>query len=169
MDNSKKYIEMCKKAVVIQEVWNPQRGDFHACGCGSCLKRKASINCIGDAEVDILNGRCFDNVDEVYKRYAESYGGHFVDHFNECRELIVWLPRQDQLQEIVVNIHDENYSAAPIESSYSLAVMFVKNWMLNARCESWMHGMKDSMEKLWLAFVMQKKFNKIWNGEDWEC
>jgi len=25
----------------------------------------------------------------------------------------------------------------------------------------------DSMEQLWLAFVMKEKYNKIWNGENW--
>ena len=26
----------------------------------------------------------------------------------------------------------------------------------------------DSMEQLWLAFVMKKKYGKVWNGEEWE-
>jgi len=26
----------------------------------------------------------------------------------------------------------------------------------------------NSMEQLWLAFVMKEKFDKVWNGEDWE-
>ena len=26
----------------------------------------------------------------------------------------------------------------------------------------------NSMEQLWLAFVMKEKFNKVWNGNDWE-
>ena len=25
----------------------------------------------------------------------------------------------------------------------------------------------NSMEQLWLAFVMKEKYNKIWNGEKW--
>jgi len=24
-----------------------------------------------------------------------------------------------------------------------------------------------SMEQLWLAFVMNEKYNKVWNGKDW--
>jgi hypothetical protein len=26
---------------------------------------------------------------------------------------------------------------------------------------------QSSMERLWLAFVMEKKFKKVWNGEEW--
>jgi len=25
----------------------------------------------------------------------------------------------------------------------------------------------NSMEELWLAFIMKEKYNKIWNGDDW--
>lgn len=27
---------------------------------------------------------------------------------------------------------------------------------------------KVSWEMIWLAYVMKKKYNKIWNGKDWE-
>jgi len=26
----------------------------------------------------------------------------------------------------------------------------------------------DTLEKLWLAFVMKEVYNKVWNGEEWE-
>ena len=26
----------------------------------------------------------------------------------------------------------------------------------------------SSMEQLWLAFVMSEKYNKIWNGKEWD-
>jgi hypothetical protein len=26
----------------------------------------------------------------------------------------------------------------------------------------------ESMEQIWLAFIMKEKNGKIWNGEDWE-
>ena len=59
----------------------------------------------------------------------------------------VWLPRQDQLQEMV--------GCNP------------GNWII------WMDKFISdreyfyTLEQTWLAFVMKKKYGKIWNGEDW--
>jgi hypothetical protein len=61
-----------------------------------------------------------------------------------------WLPRQDQLQELVgwgvdALVHD----AARL-----------------LREEEWQCA---SMEELWLRIVMHEKHNKDWNGEAWVC
>jgi hypothetical protein len=66
----------------------------------------------------------------------------------------VWLPRQDQLQEIVC---DKFRLQMP-----GFMVNDLNCW--NAHIE-W-HKI-TSMEQLWLAFVMSKKHQKQWNGEDW--
>ncbi len=79
----------------------------------------------------------------------------------------IWLPRQDQLQEMV------EYSSL---------------WSLNHRFSSWLydtetfeHTLGDwidmhvrhchqgftSMEQLWLAFVQKENHNKLWDGEEW--
>ena len=78
----------------------------------------------------------------------------------------VWLPRQDQLQEM------DNWS--------DLALTFSQG------CHSFIKGRPDlydavyfletddnqkfvarSMEQLWLAFVMSEKYNKTWSGKRW--
>jgi len=63
-----------------------------------------------------------------------------------------WLPRQDQLQEMVKR---GNAKFHP----YNLL------W----RLMRFAHNSFDctTMEQLWLAFVMKEKYNKTWNGEDW--
>ena len=64
----------------------------------------------------------------------------------------VWLPRQDQLQEMI------NWS------EYQFSACFGEFVHLQA-------GEKDSpyksMEQLWLAFVMKEKYGKSWNGTGW--
>jgi len=63
-------------------------------------------------------------------------------------EKSVWLPRQDQLQEMIGG--DIQY-----------------RW---DRCNEFWFDITHSVgsfEQLWLAFVMKEKFNKIWNGEEW--
>ncbi len=62
----------------------------------------------------------------------------------------IWLPRQDQLQEMV----DGGFTHQVLE-----------------HFEGWYHsGINQylaSMHQLWLAFVMKEKYNKVWNGESW--
>jgi len=67
----------------------------------------------------------------------------------------VWLPRQDQLQEVVT----ANY-AMP----WDLAVAFSNVLMGD---NALYFDKFDSMEKLWLAFIMREKYKKKWNEGDW--
>jgi hypothetical protein len=74
----------------------------------------------------------------------------------ESGDYSVWLPRQDQLQEMIGNfpdvlkkLYDEIWTGDH--------GMYLGDW--GAKC--------TSMEQLWLAFVMKEKFNKTWNGEKW--
>ena len=61
-----------------------------------------------------------------------------------------WLPRQDQLQEMV----DGGFTHQTLERFYQ-----------------WYHSEisrnLSSMEQLWLAFVMKEKYNKTWDGDKW--
>lgn len=72
----------------------------------------------------------------------------------------VWLPRQDQLQEMVKR---EPW----FETIYRFyeflqgGTIDVHSW--NGPCTKY-----KSMEQLWLAFVMKEKYGKSWTGEEWE-
>ena len=65
----------------------------------------------------------------------------------------VFLPRQDQLQEMLPE--DPNH----FPSLYWLET-FLDFYKVSYQ-ERW------TMEQLWLAFIMQEKYKKVWNGEDW--
>ncbi len=71
--------------------------------------------------------------------------------FNVNNERNIWLPRQDQLQEMV---------RGKFRRQYLMLVDFA------TLC---VDDMPDdmSMEQLWLAFVMIEKYGKVWKGEDW--
>ncbi len=59
---------------------------------------------------------------------------------------IIWLPRQDQLQEMLGGLEQiEDYPFFTLKGVAKI----------------------DSMEQLWLAFVMKEKYNKIWDGSEW--
>ena len=85
---------------------------------------------------------------------------------------------QDQLQEIYTSFSNENIlndEYAPL-SSIELAENF-NMWLetfTKKEPYSWFNNPTDirgwvspSMEQLWLAFVMKKRYSKVWNGKDW--
>lgn len=89
--------------------------------------------------------------------------------------LMIWLPRQDQLQEMILGEYKEKFknSLAFIskgEGYLSEEIMKdILTWS-NADRKIWQGGKKKwwkSMEQLWLAFVMHKIFNKTWNNHSW--
>jgi len=120
MDTSKEYIEMCRKAVEVQGVWESKTGDWY-------FWSKAIGNKIRVVQ--------YDGKKDIY-----------------C----TWLPRQDQLQDMVRE--DTDYHT----------LMKFDTWVFTlARVYDDIIIEKFSMEQLWLAFVMHEKYGKKWDGEDW--
>jgi len=66
----------------------------------------------------------------------------------------IWLPRQDQLQERV-----QFTSPAHLLEHLNSWIMTTERGLFPA--------LYNTMEQLWLAFVMKEKYNKIWTGEEW--
>lgn len=140
MDTSETRIKMCKKAEDIQRDWNPKYGDYIA----------------GAWFIDQE-----DNIGDTWRGIVIKYdketglintGGDILPY----KDTHFWLPRQDQLQEMVEQeastrfCHDFAYHFSQFVLHETVAVM---------RC--------SSMEQLWLAFVMKEKYNKTWDGQDW--
>ena len=120
-----------------------------------------------------------------YFAYLNQFGYLVVgsDSFPETARRIfaggcLWLPRQDQLQEIYKMARDEDISGdtAPL-NAIEIAGAF-NDWLLSFTGKepySWLNDPTDirgwvlpSMEQLWLAFVMEEKHGKIWTGSDWQ-
>jgi len=117
MDTSIEYGCMCKMAKEIQMKWKPKWGDF--------------ISGIeDDSEINVL----------MSVRFKEQF--KCIDNYNKSD--IVWIPRQDQLQEMV---------REEFENDFSLTMRFAK--FIPGHTES-------TMEKLWLMFVMISKYGKLW-------
>ena len=69
----------------------------------------------------------------------------------------IWLPRQDQLQKMVFEY------LAKGNDTYSIFTLILDfSDFANQPCGF------DSMEQLWLAFVMRELYNKVWNGSEWK-
>jgi hypothetical protein len=67
----------------------------------------------------------------------------------------VWLPRQDQLQAFILDQY-----ATP----WDLLIEFV-NALMSDKASYF--DKFPSMEQIWIAYIMDKKFHKKWNGKDW--
>lgn len=149
MDTTPEYIKMCEKATEIQALakslpMHENNGEYVCtyegtksfcpkCGswvhqdyCGWCGKKKKEE-------------------DAVFLSYRNSVPQP-IEEFG-----YIWLPRQDQLQEIL---------------KYQLGgmIMLFHEWIEKSVFPDNTH---DSMEQLWLAFVMKELHNKVWNGEEW--
>ena len=152
MDTSETYIKMCEKAEEIQSqrIRNPQPNGSQSLniyddweGCYYAVK--------SEIHKDLGGGINYDIYLYTHRPAAEFFDEGWMGD-------AIWLPRQDQLQEMV----DLGGGAK------ELALFF--GWFCSPK-ESFHQTVYvakfKTMEQLWLAFVMKEKYNKIWDGEGW--
>lgn len=99
--------------------------------------------------VEIQKGKPeLEDTDYVYCYYCKKI--HLAYHMENDN---VWLPRQDQLQEMLGKNDLNNLESAFHEW---------RHW-------NFLNGYQKftSMEQLWLGFVIKDKYNKVWDGDDW--
>ncbi len=79
----------------------------------------------------------------------------------------IWLPRQDQLQAMVIAKVSADYANTDISPEHRMVMVFAS--FVNAVRFPYKIPQNDltSMEQLQLAFVMHELHNKTWNGERW--
>ena len=138
MDSSKEYIEMCRKAVEIQEIIK-DRGDYRS--QGYCTKHECLL-------VENQDGSAIcPNFHNIVKKKRDLWQLEFCEFDNW-----IILFYQDQLQGMLREWSRpwDNY----------LMILNFKQFIQKIYN-------KESMEQLWLAFVMLEKFNKKWDGNDW--
>ena len=143
MDCSVDYIKMCEKAEKIQKsISDLKDGDF------------------------IADWRF--KKDEVIVYHPLIHDAGFGEEGPDD-EFTWWLPRQDQLQEII---------QAQVKCHGKDELYWKINWFwefVQATCfthgENYGHLTEQaypSMEQLWLAFVMKEKYKKVWDGKEWK-
>jgi len=88
------------------------------------------------------------------------------EYINDLRKSCIWLPRQDQVQEMLIESINDNQSARLAEIHYRYY-----NWIQKNCCIPEIFGcaftIYSSFNQLWLAYYMYEKYNKIWDGEKW--
>ena len=133
MDTTIEYVEMCRKAEEIQHDWKFKDGDY-IFGLAKTFKRNPHA-----------------------KPGVECWSGYSAGDWPGYPQDGIWLPRQDQLQDMVVSKKAQYVNGLPYITFIELFHQFVK------KC--W-HQF-NSMEQLWLSYVMHEKYGKCWDGTDW--
>ncbi len=132
MDISETYIKMCEKAEEIQKL-RPRPNESEP---DDYLYTSFFFNST-NRHIEILK---WDN-DEDHP---------IIGGYGDRGNTFIWLPRQDQLQEMIEYV-----------SHRKEAVNFAY-WINDLPgVYSW------SMEQLWLSYVMKTKYNEAWNGTNW--
>ena len=140
MDTSETYIKMCEKATEIQKVCPFSEGDF--------IFNKSAYPV----------GRLF--VNYAHQPYEDRIDWELIYKPDEYKRFNIWLPRQDQLQEMI----GEKSMGGLIHRFHQwyhshLSVVTIK--------ENETYFFMMSMEQLWLALAMFELYKKSWNGTDW--
>jgi hypothetical protein len=78
--------------------------------------------------------------------------------FDESRKETVWLPTQDQLQRIVKSSTPE----------YLVGDFFNFIWDEKLGKKKEIVSEMDTMEQLWLAYIVYTKYKKVWNNKQKE-
>ena len=139
------YIRMCQEAHEIQESWEPKPGDR--------ILRE------WPAEPTILVRDM--KYDDHYWVYTNTkYGGSGVITMNDMiKNSTLWLPRQEDLQEL---FRHKNGNPDEYWILKSFLVWF--SHLTPTACPD----REVSITQLWLQYVMETVYGKVWNGESWE-
>jgi hypothetical protein len=133
------YIKMCEDED-LQELWEPCEGSW--------VKRiDFKKPYVLDYDADRTICYAFDcnwikqvNPNPEILKWYDQRGENYV----------LWLPTQEQLQEIL----DNQLVSLDGEISRMATIFLISNDQI-----SW--------NEFWLMYVMYKKWNKLWNGEEW--
>ncbi|MBE3137682.1 MAG: hypothetical protein IMZ43_09895 [Thermoplasmata archaeon] len=102
-----------------------------------------------------------EKAEEIQKIWNHEQLRHFLDRphsyiVDNGRSGWTWLPRQDQLQEMIKRFNPCTYPVRGLVDAFYEFVSDEQDWKKYI-----------TMEQFWLAFVMKKRYRKVWNGEEW--
>ena len=149
MDISTQYVRLCLKAKEIQAL-SPEG-------------ESGSWYVDGEKLGDVLGVRLTNTEKKLYKER----------HEGKC---LIWLPSQDQLQEMFSSGMFSLDALFPLDTwslqlsffgfMYEVNLSTVQDETIRFERSPYAYQF-CSLEQLWLAFIMKKKYNKIWVKGEW--
>lgn len=167
MDTSREYIEMLRKLAqqcyeveeesFIQDGWKMQKGDYvveYLLYHEECfLVTRAHIQNKTSEGVIIYNPNYIFKGIHIDIGLPDSEVLEKIQTRKTKKQNLIWLPRQDQLQEMVYYNGITGHLLNDFDRWYRIdSPQGVERW---------------SFEQLWLAYVMKEKYGKVWNKEAW--
>lgn len=157
MDTSDKYIKMCQAVEEIQELWEFEEGSFYQTR-------------FDESDGEIFNGKTVITALCDSCNVIDSYGSTTVSEYSP-KGRYVWLPRQDQLQEIMADYIAKEQEMVKTRTDLMQAFLDFTHWLgtqyYKREYVCLPTNVFSSGEQLWLAFVMKEIYNKVWDGEEW--
>lgn len=157
MDTSKKYILMCEKAKEIQETWCPKEGDHRDLVWSNWDGLSGKYKGKGRVWIANLN---------TWKEFRHSNNG--VEWF---KKFCTWLPRQDQLQEMLSETHMLCAKISMFHDFYDpeRSCPEIDPCKKCQKIGKYRRSTFRTMEQLWLGFVMSELYKKRWDDKkkDW--
>lgn len=149
MDTTKEYILMCEKAEEIQNNWIPFFGDFYVNAEHTTTKgRKRTLGIVRYFRNEIIDGICEIGCNDKKSKIDK-----------------LWLPKQNQLQEMCATDNDIDFSLEEIiEAPNNYMKMYINPYYVGKMPEVYA---TLTMEQLWLMIYMHEKYKKFWNGKNW--
>lgn len=132
-------IGMFSKATEIQEMWQPDVGDWF----------------IFDRNDFLLPVVCVKSPTIIY---TETSIDRYVQKRDRERDIIIWIPNQEQMWDMVAD--------RPSPGTLMDFLVVECGWNGQAYSIDW--ARLRTLRATILEYVMKKKFCKFWNGKDWE-
>ena len=104
--------------------------------------------------------------DEIQHTLDEPLGPKEFGHNYYDRNGDIWLPRQDQIQEMMYTLACQGEDSVAGKTSVGCPDCIVEDLHEFSK-DDCKHDL-NSMEQLWLAFYMEEKHSKTWNGKEWK-
>ena len=152
-DTSDKYIKMCTTAIDLQ---NTKRDN------------KQPIGIWSDDEFSPISRTCHTHymlLDECSLIYCPHRNEHYTaksrDHAYADD---IWLPRQDDIQELLMEVFPESSEAW---QRWDMLEEF-HEFIDFKDCEMDDIDSTGTFEQWWLHFYMKKVHNKVWYGKEWK-
>ena len=146
MDITKTYTKMCKHKF-IQSQWSPDVGDFF----------------VATRDYEEVQGDDWPCIERKKGSINVLHNAYRIDDDRKAVEGVgIWLPRQDQIQEML----DDNKDFVLLNHRFQF---FWERFVNDGRLPEgyqWNDGFKTP-EQLWLAFYMDEKHQKHWDGKSW--
>ena len=112
--------------------------------------------CKGAQEIQDAWDKYNAHVGDMCARLRPNGGGYAPMVFvRTSHEWTIWLPRQDQLQDMVIDAYRTGWQDSIILGLMEEVVAWGKQLPY------------ASMEQCWLCFVMHVKYAKVWTGAEW--